>query len=42
MRNRIEAFTNLPLATTDSMTLKRKLAGIGAMSGSTTHAPQVA
>jgi len=42
MRNRIEAFTNLPLATIDSMTLKRKLQGIGAMAGSTTHAPQVA
>lgn len=42
MRNRVEAFVNLPLASIDRMTLTRKLQGIGAMAGSTTHAPQVA
>jgi arsenate reductase len=35
MRNRIEAFINLPLDTIDHMTLKAKLRGIGAMAGST-------
>jgi arsenate reductase len=35
MRNRIAAFTNLPLATIDRMTLTSKLRGIGAMDGST-------
>jgi arsenate reductase len=42
MRNRIVAFTSLPLASIDRMTLTSKLRGIGAMDGSTTHAPQVA
>lgn len=42
MRNRIEAFINLPLASIDSMSLATRLKGIGAMTGSTFHAPQVA
>jgi arsenate reductase len=42
MRNRIVAFVNLPHESIDRMTLQSKLAGIGAMSGSTRHAPQVA
>jgi arsenate reductase len=42
MRNRVEAFVSLPLGSIDRMTLTRKLQGIGAMSGSTAHAPQVA
>ncbi|WP_332701423.1 arsenate reductase ArsC [Devosia sp.] len=35
MRNRITAFMSLPLASIDRMTLPSKLAGIGAMEGST-------
>jgi arsenate reductase len=42
MRNRVTAFINLPLESIDRMTLTSKLRGIGAMSGSTRHAPQVA
>lgn len=42
MRNRIEAFINLPLASIDSMALAARLKGIGAMHGSTFHAAQVA
>jgi arsenate reductase len=42
MRNRIVAFTNLPLTSIDRMTLTSKLSGIGAMDGSSRHAPQVA
>jgi arsenate reductase len=42
MRNRILAFTSLPLASIDRMSLAAKLTGIGAMDGSTVHAPQVA
>jgi arsenate reductase len=42
MRNRITAFTSLPLASIDRMSLAAKLTGIGAMDGSTLHAPQVA
>lgn len=42
MRNRIEAFMNLPLASIDKLSLASKLQGIGAMDGSTFHAPQVA
>lgn len=42
MRNRIEAFVNLPLSSIDSMALAARLRGIGAMSGSTRHAAQVA
>jgi len=42
MRNRLAAFINLPLATIDRMTLVTKLQGIGAMAGSSVHAPQVA
>lgn len=42
MRNRVEAFINLPLANIDQMALAARLKGIGAMSGSTLRAPQVA
>jgi arsenate reductase (thioredoxin) len=42
MRNRIAAFTNLPLTSIDRLTLTSKLRGIGAMDGSTVKAPQVA
>jgi arsenate reductase len=42
MRNRVTAFINLPIESIDRMTLTSKLRGIGAMSGSTRHAPQVA
>ena len=42
MRNRIAAFTNLPLTSIDRLTLTSKLRGIGAMDGSTVTAPQVA
>ncbi len=42
MRNRVEAFVNLPLASIDQMALASRLKGIGAMSGSTLRAPQVA
>lgn len=42
MRNRIEAFISLPLASIDQMALVARLKGIGAMSGSTLRAPQVA
>ena len=35
MRNRIAAFTNLPLGSIDQMALGAKLRGIGAMDGST-------
>lgn len=42
MRNRIEAFVSLPLASIDSLALAARLKGIGAMSGSTPHAAQVA
>ena len=35
MRNRIAAFTSLPLETIDNMALGSKLRGIGAMDGST-------
>jgi len=42
MRNRIDAFINLPLSSIDRMTLQTKVSGIGAMDGSTVHAPQVA
>jgi arsenate reductase len=42
MRNRIEAFVNLPLASIDQMSLAARLKGIGAMNGSTLKAPQVA
>ncbi len=38
MRNRIAAFTSLPLETIDRMALGSKLRGIGAMDGSTTKA----
>jgi arsenate reductase (thioredoxin) len=40
MRNRIEAFTSLPLATLDTMTLEHRLRAIGEMAGTTS--PQVA
>lgn len=36
MRNRIAAFTNLPLESIDNMALGSKLRGIGAMDGGTT------
>lgn len=42
MKNRIEAFISLPLASIDQMTLAARLKGIGGMSGSTLRAPQVA
>jgi len=42
MRNRVLAFTSLPLASIDRMSLTTKLQGIGMMDGSTYHAPQVA
>lgn len=42
MRNRIEAFVSLPLASIDAMALAARLKGIGAMDGSTLRAPQVA
>lgn len=42
MRNRIEAFINLPLQSIDQMALAARLKGIGAMDGSTFRAPQVA
>lgn len=42
MRNRITAFTSLPLSSIDRMSLSTKLKGIGMMDGSTYHAPQVA
>lgn len=42
MRNRVNAFINLPHATIDQMTLRQKLAGIGTMDGASVRAPQVA
>ena len=42
MKNRIEAFISLPLASIDQMALAGRLRGIGAMDGSTVRAPQVA
>ena len=42
MRNRIEAFISLPLASIDQMALAARLKGIGAMNGSTLRAAQVA
>ena len=42
MRNRIAAFVNLPLSSVDRMALASRLRGIGAMDGSSAHAPQVA
>lgn len=42
MRNRIAAFTNLPLTSIDRLTLTSRLRGIGVMDGSTVKAPQVA
>ena len=40
LRNRIDAFTSLPLTTIDRMTLQRRLSAIGDMAGATS--PQVA
>lgn len=42
MRNRIAAFTSLPLDSIDRLTLTSKLRGIGGMRGGTVLAPQVA
>lgn len=42
MRNRVMAFINLPHASIDRLTLSQKLKGIGTMSGSSVHYPQVA
>lgn len=42
MKSRIEAFTSLPLESIGRMSLATRLTGIGAMDGSTVHAPQVA
>jgi arsenate reductase len=41
-RNRVTAFISIPLARIDGMSLQSRLHGIGAMDGSTVHAPQVA
>jgi arsenate reductase (thioredoxin) len=38
LRNRLDAFTSLPLASIDAMTLGAKLRNIGAMTGATTKA----
>lgn len=42
MRNRVLAFTSLPLAGIDRLSLQTRLHGIGVMDGATVHAPQVA
>jgi arsenate reductase (thioredoxin) len=42
MRNRVTAFISLPHASIDKLSLATRLKGIGAMDGSTVHAPQVA
>ena len=42
MRNRIEAFVNLPLASIDEMALHTRLKGIGALAGSTSKAGDAA
>lgn len=42
LRNRIGAFTNLPIASIDRMALNSKLEGIGAMDGTTTRSSKVA
>lgn len=42
MRNRITAFISLPLASIDRLSLEARLRGIGALEGSTDHAPRVA
>ncbi len=42
MTNRVKAFTALPLASIDKMSLQTKLRGIGEMDGSTKNAPRVA
>ncbi|KQX39966.1 ArsR family transcriptional regulator [Devosia sp. Root436] len=42
LRNRIGAFTNLPLASIDRMALNSKLESIGAMDGTTTKSSNVA
>jgi arsenate reductase (thioredoxin) len=42
MKNRIEAFINLPLESIDSMVLTRKLRGIGTLDGATSKAGDAA
>lgn len=42
LRNRLDAFTNLPLASIDAMTLDAKLKGIGRMDGATARAKDTA
>ena len=42
MRNRIAAFTSLPIASIDRLALTSKLQGIGAMEGTTRHTGEVA
>lgn len=42
MRNRVAAFTSLPLSSIDRLSLQTRLSGIGMMEGATRHAPQVA
>ncbi|WP_108462846.1 arsenate reductase ArsC [Devosia naphthalenivorans] len=42
LRNRIVAFTNLPLSSIDRLALSSKLKGIGAMEGSTSNSADVA
>jgi arsenate reductase (thioredoxin) len=42
MRNRIVAFTSLPLASIDRMTLQNQVRAIGSMPGASLHKPDVA
>ncbi|MDR3471262.1 MAG: arsenate reductase ArsC [Devosia sp.] len=42
MRNRIVAFTSLPLASIDRMTLQNQVRAIGGMAGASLHKPDVA
>jgi arsenate reductase len=42
MRNRIVAFTSLPLASIDRMTLQNQVRAIGSMPGASQHKPDVA
>jgi len=42
MRNRIVAFTSLPISTIDRMTLQNQVRAIGAMSGASLRKPDVA
>ncbi len=42
LRNRITAFSSLPIASLDRMTLQARLHGIGGLDGATAHVPQTA